>query len=260
MITFLLKKFLAAIILPPFSLILLAIAGLWIARRHPKTGRSISLAALVLMLVLSLPVVGGALVRGLEWYSPISPEALSRAQAIVILSGGNNHDAPEYGGDTVNQPTLERIRYGVHLQRESGLPILVSGGAPSGGKPEAEAMQASIERDFNGQVTWVENTSRDTAENATRSAALLRQAGITRIALISQAWHLPRAVELFERQGLEVLPAPTGFSSSPPSLMMQLRPQADALAGSTQALHEWLGILVQRLTASPRGRDAVTTI
>ncbi len=108
-------------------------------------------------------------------------------------------------------------------------------------------MQASIERDFNGQVTWVENTSRDTAENATLSAALLRQKGITRIALISQAWHLPRAVELFERQGLEVLPAPTGFSSSPPALIMQFRPQADALAKSTQALHEWLGILVQRL-------------
>lgn len=250
MITFLLKKFLAAIILPPLSLILLAIAGLWIARRHPKTGRSISLAALALMLVLSLPVVGGALVHGLEWYSPISPEALSRAQAIVILSGGNNHDAPEYGSDTVNRSTLERIRYGTYLQQQTGLPILVTGGAPFGGRPEAEVMQEAIERDFHGQVAWHENISRDTSENAAYSERILKNAGVTHIILVSQAWHLPRATEQFRRQRLEVLPAPTGYARRGKLTLAESLPSANALAESSTAIHEWLGIFVQRLIAS----------
>jgi uncharacterized SAM-binding protein YcdF (DUF218 family) len=244
---FLFKKFLTAVILPPFSLILLAVAGLWVARRHPKSGRSISFIALTLMTALSLPPVAGTLVRSLEWYPPLPLEELSKTQAIVILSAGNYRDAPEYGGDTVSRFGLERIRYGVYLQRQTERPILVSGGTPSGGKPEAETMRDTIVNDFRGHVTWVENTSRDTAENALFSAAILRKAGISRITLVSQAWHLPRAVELFEYQGLEVLPAPTGFSSNMPATIIQYRPHADAMAESSRALQEWLGIVAQRL-------------
>ena len=172
---FLIKKLLTAIILPPFSLILLTVAGLWIARQHPKTGRTISLTALALMTALSLPPVAGFLVRSLERYPPIPLEVLSRTQAIVILSAGNYREAPEYSGDTVGRFSLERIRYGSYLQKQSGLPILVSGGSPSGGIPEAEAMRDTIVNDFKGHVTWVENTSRDTVENAAFSAAKLRK-------------------------------------------------------------------------------------
>ena len=164
-----------------------------------------------------------------------------QVQAIVILGGGSYFAAPEYGGDTVSHYTLERLRYGARLGRESSLPVLVTGGAPFGGRAEAESMREALERDFGIKVRWVETASRDTAENARLSAPLLKAAGVTRIALVSHGWHLPRAIELFEKQGIEVTPAPTAFSTGSPSLLEDLLP--GGLVTSRLALREYLGRL-----------------
>jgi uncharacterized SAM-binding protein YcdF (DUF218 family) len=245
---FFVKKVLSALVLPPVGPILLALFGVWLARSHPRLGRGIAAFALLGLAALSLPPVADALVRSLETQPVVSPQALARAQVIVILGGGTYWSAPEYGGDTVGAATLERVRYGVHLQRRSGLPILVSGGAPYGGRTEAEMMKEAVERDFRGHADWVESASRDTAENAAYSASLLKAAGISRIALVSHAWHLPRALDDFRRQGLEVVAAPTAFTTHSPSPFARALPSAAALATSSDALHEWLGILVQRWT------------
>ncbi len=247
---FLLKKIVASIILPPFGLILLALAGLWLSRRHPKTGRAIAVFSLLTLLALSMPLVSGTLMRSLEQHGPISPESLSRAQAIVVLGGGSYRNAPEYGQDTVGIVSLERARYGVHLQRQTGLPILVTGGAPFGGQPEAELMASTIRDEFGGRVRWVENASRDTAENALLSAPLLREEGFSRIALVSNVWHLPRALAHFEQAGLEVLPAPMGFSVAQAVSLADFLPHAGSLAGSSRAIQEWLGKLAQRIQSA----------
>ena len=108
-------------------------------------------------------------------------------------------------------------------------------------------MKEAIEQDFGGQVRWVESVSRDTQENARLSAPLLKAAGISRIALVSHAWHLRRAIPLFEQQGFEVIPAPTAFSRSSGHPLALFLPGAQALGNSSMALHEWLGLLVQQL-------------
>lgn len=242
---FLLKKILAALILPPAGPILLALFGLWLLRakspRWQHGGAALATLSLLGLLVLSLPVVGNALMAPLEPHPPIAPEQLRRVQAIVILGGGSYFAAPEYGGDTVSHYTLERLRYGARLGRESSLPVLVTGGAPFGGRAEAESMREALERDFGIKVRWVETASRDTAENARLSAPLLKAAGVTRIALVSHGWHLPRAIELFEKQGIEVTPAPTAFSTGSPSLLEDLLP--GGLVTSRLALREYLGRL-----------------
>lgn len=245
---FLAKKLISALVLPPTGLLLLALFGLWLGRRHPRIGRGIAAAAILLLLALSMPPVADRLMRSLENHPPISAADLGRVQAIVVLGGGNYIAAPEYGGDTVSRWTLERVRYGVHLQRRSGLPILVTGGAPFGGRPEGETMKEAAERDFGGKVRWVETASSDTAENAQYSARLLKTDNVRRVALVSQAWHLPRAMALFEAHGLEPVAAPTGFTTHPPSAFAYLLPSVGALEDSTMATREWLGRLVVRLT------------
>jgi uncharacterized SAM-binding protein YcdF (DUF218 family) len=192
-----------------------------------------------------LPVVGDALMAPLESYLPITQAQLQRVQAIVVLGGGSYYSAPEYGSDTVDYTTLERLRYGARLARESRLPLLVTGGAPFGGRPEGKSMREVLESDFGVKVRWVEAASRDTAENASLSAPMLKAAGVTRIALLSHGWHLPRAIPLFEKQGLAVTPAPTGFSTGSPSLVKALLP--GGLVRSRQALNEYLGQLYNRL-------------
>jgi uncharacterized SAM-binding protein YcdF (DUF218 family) len=247
---FLLKKILAALILPPAGPILLALIGLWLSRscksrRWQHGGAALASLSLVSLLLLSLPVVGNALMAPLEGQTPITATQLQRVQAIVILGGGTYFTAPEYGGDTVGLATLERLRYGALLARESRLPLLVTGGAPTGGRPEAESMREALEKDFGVKVRWVEASSRDTAENASLSAAMLKAGGVTRVALVSHAWHLTRAMALFEKQGLEVTAAPMGFSTAAPSLLAGFLP--GNLGTSREALHEYLGQLYNRI-------------
>ena len=197
---FLLKKIISALILPPTSLILLALLGIYLSRKHPKFGRTLAALSLTTLLILNLPITGNTLLHSLETAPPITEAQLKDIQAIVILGGGKNNNAPEYRGiDTVNKWTLERLRYGAHLQQQTGKPILVTGGAPYGGRPEADAMAETLKQDFHAKTIWVEDQSNDTAENAAYSAKILKQHNITNIALVSQAWHLPRAKALFKK-------------------------------------------------------------
>ena len=249
-IAFSLKKIATALILPPVGPILLALVGLWLARRFPRAERlwrGLAIASLLGLIALSLPPVAELLARGLERSPPITEKDLKRAQAIVVLGGGKYFAAPEYGHDTISRWSLERARYAAHLQRQSKLPMLVAGGAPDGGRPEGDALKETLTRDFNATVTWVDSRSADTGENASESALLLKKAGISRIALVTHAWHMPRAIALFERQGLTVIPAPTGFTTPSSSLLFQALPSTTALDKSRLCLHEWLGLLTERM-------------
>lgn len=246
---FILKKLVAAAILPPFSLLLLILAGLLLMRRHPRAGRFLAFTGLFALMLLTLPLVGIRLQR-LNETSPALPtqpqqaaHALAGARAIVVLGGGADSPAAEYGGDTVSRITLQRLRYAARLQRISGLPLLASGGAPFGGRAEAVLMREALTEDFGVPVRWIEDASRDTEQNAEFSARLLRREGIDRIALVTGAMHMPRAVEMFRRQGLTVIPAPTAFAASSPSLINDLLPKATAQNDSQEALREWLGRL-----------------
>ena len=76
------------------------------------------------------------------------------------------------------------------------------------------------------------------------SAQILKPAGIRRVVLVTQAFHMSRARQLFEAAGLEVIPAPTDFKGSRdgPLETFDFLPQAKAIQTSYYALHEWLGL------------------
>lgn len=244
---FLLKKILSALILPPISLLLLTLFGLWLCRRRPRLGAALAAFSLASLLALATPWIANELLRSLQVAPPPTAKELGEVQAIVILGGGAYRDAPEYGSDVVNDFGLERLRYGARLARQTGLPVAITGGAPSGGTPEAEVMREAMENDFRVAVRWIERESLDTRENAALLAPQLKAAGITRIALVTHAWHMRRARNLFEQQGLTVLPAATGFAPILHSDVVEWLPGAKALRRSQIALHEWLGLLVDHL-------------
>ena len=139
---FSLKKIVAALVLPPLAPLLLIVAGLvLLLLRRPRTGHTLAWLGVAATVFFSSGYTVNWLARTLEPPTPISADELARAQAIVILGGGRRHYAPEYeGGETVNSRTLERIRYGALLARRSRLPVLVSGGNPTGNRPEATLM------------------------------------------------------------------------------------------------------------------------
>lgn len=230
------------LLLPPVINALLILAGLAAGARRLTGGLLIALG-LASLLVLATPIASHALRQGLEPPPLSGPAALRGEGAIVILGGGRDYQSPEFGwGDAPSNPTWRRLAYGAWLQRGSDWPILVTGGrVHDEHSAEASLMAAALREVFEVQVRWLEGESRNTAENARFSAAMLADANIERVALISQAWHLPRAIAEFERAGLAVVPAPTEFASAPPPGLHGWIPRAYHLNESTRALHEWLG-------------------
>lgn len=240
---FLLKKFIAAWLLPPFGFVLVAILLLCVFWRR-KPAIVLTAMLLVVTLALSLPIVANEVAGTLEIYPPISAPDLASGQAIVILGGGTHHGAPEYGGDTLSELSLERVRYGAMLAHESKLPILVTGGVVYGGEPEAAIMKGVLEREFRLPVRWSDTDSRNTAENASYSVRVLQAANIRRIVLVTHAWHMPRAKLLFEKQGIAVSPAPTGFAPRGVPLFESLLPSPASFGRSTACLREWVARLI----------------
>lgn len=243
-----LTNLIAAALLPPLALVILLVAGFILHRRRPRLAMSLILTSAVALYALSTPWVGGLLQKSLEISAPLDPAALAGVDAIVVLGGGRRIEAAEYGGDTLNSFSVDRLRYGAHLHRASGVPLLVTGGMPGGGTlPEGRIMQQMLQHDYGITPLWVEDASLTTWDNARFSAALLREDGARRIALITHAWHLRRAVPQFEAQGLEVVPAGTQFAGTAIDDVFDLIPTPNGLRDSTFALHEWLGILWYKL-------------
>ena len=242
---------LSALLLPPLGFVLVALLGLTLIGRFRRLGSGLILASLAALTVASTPFVGERLLRALE-PPALTPEALNAgsgriAQAIVILGGGMNLDAPDYQGDTANPATLERLRFGARLHRQTGLPILVTGGRPmQSWLSEAETMRQALETDFRAAPRWVESESLNTRENAQRSRALLARDSIDSVYLVTTAWHMPRATRAFERAGFQVIQAPTGYTSLTPSPLAWI-PSAQALRSTHIALREWLGEAWYRL-------------
>jgi len=251
-----LKAFLKALVLPPTGPLLLAIAGLWMIGRRPQLGRIVAWVGILLLLALSTPLVAFALLSLLDT-SPLDPQTVRGAQAIVILGGGIRRHAAEYAGDTLGQLTLERVRYGARVARSTGLPVLVSGGSVFGGEAEALLMQRTLEQEFNVPARWTESQSRNTHENAVRSAAILSALHITRIILVTHGFDMPRARAEFAAQGIDSIPAPTGIPSGEIDSPLDVLPSLAALQGSYFALYEIMANAVRWLSNRMGYKDPI---
>ncbi len=244
-----LKTLLSTLLLPPGNA--LALLALACFRRRKRWAFAVAVSGGVLLLLQSLPLVGTALMGTLEDRAGAWSPDTAGAQAIVVLGSGLIRPVAEFGGETANERTLVRVRRAAQLAGETQLPVLVSGGRPLPAvSSEAAAMAAVLEHEFGVPVRWREEDSLDTPGNASLSARMLAPAGVKRIVLVTQAFHMPRARLLFEAQGFDVIPAPTHFVSKNGAGFeaLSLFPSASALHNSYYALHEWLGILWVRIS------------
>lgn len=238
------QGFLGTLFLPP-NLLLLAGAALgilaWRGRRWAGVGAAGACAGILL---LSTPLVADALLRSLTG-DIRSQLGATTAGAIIILGGDVAH-----GGDgtDVGPLTLERLRTGAALHRQTGLPILVTGGILGPRQPPiARLMAASLRNDFRVEARWIEAQASDTRENAVFSARMLRSEGIGSALVVSQGWHLPRALEAFARLGFDASPAPVRLEAAPDFVTTDVIPRVDHLVESWYGIREWVGRGVYRL-------------
>ena len=242
------KKVVAAAVLPPTGLLLVAIIGLLLYRRRPWLGGSLAWLGVLGLLVLSLPVVSHALLRAVDETAPLDFAKVGDAQAIVVLGGGVRN-APEYGGDTLGRLTLERVRYAAVVARRTKLPVLASGGSVYGRTSEALLMKQALEQEFGIEVRWTETNSRDTHTNARETAAILLPLGIRQVLLVAHSFDMPRALGEFQAAGLRITPAPTHViaAEAEDRDAVEYLPAMAALHGSYYAIYELVADVPRRL-------------
>ncbi len=231
---FFLKKLITSLIIPPGVFIVLFLLIAFFARKNSKKIYTASLAGAVLLYLLSIGPVKDLLLMPLEREYK-KPSSLY-ADAIVVLGGG------VYGSGTLKGASVRRLMGGYILHRKTGLPLILSGGAPTGGKKEALYMKElllSIGADP-GNI-YTDQESRDTYENALYVKRICKEIGCARVILVTSAFHMGRSVMVFKKLGFEVVPYPVDYRYGGIYNLYSFLPGAGSLVNSSIAIKEYIG-------------------
>src|SRR5262249_47043388 len=123
------------------------------------------------------------------------------------------------------------------------LPVLVCGGTNSRLRTPVAAMMRlmMVAEGVPESQVWSEERSTSTYENALYGAEILRQKGISRIILVTEAYHMLPSERCFRKQGLEVIPAACNFAAvtmEPNGIL----PGGSGILENEQTLHELFGL------------------
>lgn len=231
--------------------ILLILVGLWLMRRWRRLGLSLIVLGCLSLYLFSTKWFSTQLLRSVEVYPVLSydqhasveQQIRARPTAIVMLGSSHTGFVPEYGTSQLDVSAILRVNYAVWLAKKLNLPVLATGGSSSGNKiAHAIAVAEYTAEHLNFELRWQESRARTTYENASLSKTMLAEDGIDQIILVSQSFHMRRAVALFEAQGFEVIPAAVDYSQ--PWTAGNIHawiPTLSAYEDSYRALHEHLG-------------------
>ena len=243
-----LDKLLAELAYPlGFSLSLCLLGLLLLALGRRRSGVGVILVAVGWSGVWSLPAVSDALRQSLEGrFSYLAVAELPVADAVVVLGGAIGPGPPGWPYPDLGA-AADRIWHAARVYHAGKAKrLILSGGhlAWQGERPSEAGAMSQLLTDLGvpAGALVLDERSRNTRENALYSAELIRTLGIERVLLVTSALHMPRALASFRAAGVEAMPAPTDFEVMPqPAHPLRWLPDAEALAGSTRALKEYLG-------------------
>jgi uncharacterized SAM-binding protein YcdF (DUF218 family) len=246
-----LKPYITALVFSP-TLLLLGIAfGLWLSSKKPELGKPVTIFSTALLWIFSTPAFNVWLSHNLQTqYKPTDPQELNArgVQAIVVLGGGVETGQPD-GIQQLKPTALDRLRHGIELSRKTGIPVMVTGGkgwgAETGSENEVEISKRVAKEAFQFDIQWTESNSRDTQENALNSKQLLSIQGISKIALATHSWHMPRSLKAFQKVGFDVTPAPMGFVADKKVDLLSLLPNGTAFNSTAATFRELVAQAMQ---------------
>lgn len=247
-VLFVIKKVLGKLLMPlPFGCIVLVIALFFYWRGYRRTSKLTLAAVLGSWFLLSLYPVANSVIAPLEHrYPKYSGEAVSR---VVVLGGYHQSDSRIPVSSLLSQTSLMRLTEGVHIYRQNiGAKLMLSGYKGHDQISNAEAM-ARVARTLGVPDSDIilESDPKDTAEEAKAWAGHLKDHDLKGqgFALVTSASHMPRAVSLFQQQGLKPVPAPTAYYSIGQTAYRwnSFFPNAGAIKIVEMAWHEYLGIM-----------------
>lgn len=237
--------------------LIVALVNLWKRPRIAAIAISISLS---LLLVCSNGWVAKNLVRSLEWQN-IPTGEIPPAEAIVVLGGATKSGS--WPRPTVDLSEAgDRVIYAAQLYRQKKAPVIILSGGRidwrGSGSPESADMATILTSiGIPASVIIQEPESLNTYQNAVNVKKIIDSLGIKKVLLVTSAMHLPRSLKIFQRQGIDVIPAPTDFlvsqaelqelSRTPKAAILNLLPDAKNLSQVTNVFKEYLGRFVYSL-------------
>ena len=243
-------EFLSNLIIPlNLCLTLAAIGGVLVIIRLRKTGLVLIVVGAGWLVAWSLPVTSVWLGGKLETYYPNPPPAQStQADAIVVL-GGNTANARANWFEPYDRETaMTRVDRAGELYLAGRAPkVVLSGGALEGDVSEARGMAHAIRQlGVPESALILENASRSTYENAALSREVLRSHGIGSVLVVTSAVHMPRAMAVFRKQGVQATPAavPRQIVLPQDGSISGWLPNERALDASRSIIKEYAAILL----------------
>jgi uncharacterized SAM-binding protein YcdF (DUF218 family) len=227
-----------------------AAAGLLSGGRRGIAGLMLILS-LGTLWVFSTPLTAQLLLASLE-RQYVSLDRNTKADVAILLGGNLNGESTRNGEPSLGAGA-DRVLQAARLYRAGQVRyILISAGNlpwQHARLPEAEQIAHLLkEWGIPAEMLIIEMQSRNTYENAQRSKPIWDRYGFHSGLLVTSAYHMPRALAVFRRAGYNVKPAPADFRTGPvlEGGPLAFFPDAGALAASSIALREWLGLFVYR--------------
>lgn len=222
----------------------------WFAATRRLGIRLTTLATAVYLAILFLPVSNWVTAPLENRFPP--PRALpDHVDGIIVLGGAINLEVSARRGRLAFNAEAERMTEFVRLgKRYPEAQLVFSGGSGLLAFPRDSLSEADVARQFfreqgldPARITF-ESRSRNTYENVVLSKAMVEPKPGAIWLLISSARDMPRTVGIFQKQGWPVVPVPVAFKTG--------GAQSALLSSNLQKLdhagHEWLGLLVYRIT------------
>ena len=172
----------------------------------------------------------------------------TRVKYVVVLAGGHKSDPNVPVTSQLSEHSLLRLVEGVRIFRENpGARLILSGGGFLAPVPEAAVMaQVSQFMGVPKDHMIIESASNDTQDQARLIKPIV---GKMPFVLVTSAIHMPRSMALFEKLGMNPIPGPAGSTSrvKSPFSPQNIFPSISALEDTTEAVHEYLGLMWGRL-------------
>jgi len=243
---FLLRKLLAPLFFPMTLILGTLLLGLFLLSltRRRKAGKIFVFIGILSLGMLSYHAVSDKLLQPLEYRYPplLSVENIQNIKWIIVLGGGHVSDPKLPATSQLSETSLVRLVEGIRLYR--GIPkskLILSGGKPFEKKAEAKTMaEVAVAIGVKNQDLILEDLSKDTEEEA----RLIQQVvGRDRFVLVTSASHMPRSMALFEKLGMDPIPAPTDYLAKESQEMNpnKFYPKAESLYKAETAFYEYLG-------------------
>ncbi|MFO8033190.1 MAG: ElyC/SanA/YdcF family protein [Desulfohalobiaceae bacterium] len=253
-----LVKLIGGLLMPVPVILTMLFLGLFLTLiKMRRLGLVLLLAGSCLLLLLSTPFLPEKLLNDLEQTYPVLQDP-PQTKWILVLGGGARGEEGLPPASRLGEASLYRLAEGLRLAKAMPEAKLVtSGGSFSAGPSSARLMARTAEAwGLDPERVVVQEEPLNTAQEAEAMASRIQ--GQERIILVTSAYHMPRAMQLFQAQGLEVVPAPTGHLVDPGRSQRHIGhqlPQAGYLRFAEKALWERLGLVWARLQDKFPGLD-----